>query len=102
MTRFETKDGKQLGVKFFGGEKLGCVKFLTKTELETLWNLDEDELVVSDNNWFGTVADLKDLLFNLNTCTELEMVKRGWGDRLEQGLHFQKAVNAKCELIWVR
>ena len=102
MTRFETINGESLGVTFSGGKKLGKLKFLTSTETKTLWSLDNSTDVISDNGWSGTVGDLKDLLFTLKTCSNEEMIKRGWGDKLDDGLHLTRSISVDGKLIWTR
>tara|TARA_R110001606_G_scaffold89314_1_gene200743 strand:- start:319 stop:627 length:309 start_codon:yes stop_codon:yes gene_type:complete len=102
MTRFETETGESLGVTFFGGWDLGKLKFQTQTELELLWSLSDDEIVLCDNGWTGTISELKDLLFPLKQCTKEDMIKRGWGDRLESGLSLRQSVSDEGKLIWIR
>ena len=102
MTRFETLNGEKLGVTFFGGLALGKVKFLSKDELKTLWSLEEWTEVVSDNGWAGTVGDLKDMLHTLESCSDEDMESRGWGGRLESGLHLRESVCETGELVWTR
>jgi len=102
MTRFETLNGESLGVTFFGGSSLGMVKFLTKTELDLIWSLDESEEVISDNGWSGSVGVLLDLLSDLNQCSDQEMIKRGWGDRLDSGLALQTCISDQGKLFFTR
>jgi hypothetical protein len=102
MTRFETLQGESLGVTFFAGSALGKVKFLCKSELQTLWSLDEGEFVVSDNGWSGSVADLLDLFSGLSQCPDVEMARRGWADRLDSGLALQTCVSDSGELFHTR
>ena len=102
MTRFETETGESLGVTLFGGRDLGKLKFQTQTELELLWSLSEDKIVLSDNGWTGTISELKDLLFSLKQCAKEDMIKRGWGDRLESGLSLRQSVSDEGKLIWIR
>ena len=102
MTRFETTTGESLGVTFSGGISLGKLKFQTQTELELLWSLSEDEIVLSDNGWTGTISELKDLLFKVQQCTKEDMINRGWGDRLESGVSLRQSVSNEGKLILIR
>ena len=103
MTRFETVEkGLQVGVTFFGGMKLGKVKFLSNSELKTLWSLDENEEIISDNGWSGNVGELLDMFSKLKNCSKEEMEKRGWGDRLESGLHLRKSISESGQLIIIK
>ena len=77
MTRFETLDGQQLGVTFFGGKEHGKVKFITQSELETLWSLDESTEVLNDNNsTVSNVGELLDLFSGLKQLSDDQMRER--------------------------
>jgi hypothetical protein len=103
MTRFETVEkGLQIGVTFFAGKKLGKVKFLSNSELKTLWSLDENEEIISDNGWRGSVGELLDMFSKLKQLSQSEMEERGLGDRLESGLHLRNAISESGKLIIIR
>jgi len=102
MTRFETEDGTQLGCTFFGGDKFGKLKFLTKTELQDLWQLDGTTKCFADNGWDGNLNQLRDLLFTLKQCDDNDMKRRGWGDRLDNGLHLTQNLGTDGKLFFTR
>jgi hypothetical protein len=84
MTRFETVEGQQLGARFCS--RGGAFFHLNTTELNTLWSLDENTEVVSDNGWFGTAGDLLDLLTTENKATATQM-KNQFAKTLNDTLH---------------
>jgi len=86
MTRFETTSGTQLGVTFFGDK--GRTFHLTNEELKTLWNLNVNVEVVSDNLWRGTVKELLNLLSQCDKCSE-EQLRRRFKKELTESLHFR-------------
>ena len=102
MTRFTTTDGTQLGTRFFAGRETGTLRFVSNQEWQNLFSLNEDEIVVSDNGWTGTVGDLFDLFSQLRQASDEEMEERGWGDRLESGLSLRQSVTSSGELVWMR
>ncbi len=90
MTRFETLDGEQLGVRFAGDN--GATFHLTQAELKSLFELDESTEVVSDNVWFGTVGDLLDMWSKGNKVSEEELQRRFKKD-LSESLHLQQSTH---------
>lgn len=86
MTRFETLNNENLGARFLGDN--GATFHLTNDELQLLFSLDEETEVVSDNMWFGTVADLLDLWTKGNKASE-EQMKRRFKKTLNDSLHFR-------------
>ena len=102
MTRFETLDRKSLGTRQYSGKELGSTWFSTKEELELLWNLSEDTKVISDNNWSGTVGDLKDLFFSLRKLTDKQVDERFGKGRSKSGLGLQYNVSNDGKLFLTR
>jgi hypothetical protein len=102
MTRFETLNGESLGATFFGGKGIGRLKFLSQEEQQTLWNLHEDTLVISDNGWEGKLSTLLDLFSETKTATAEQMTERGWGDRLESGLALRQTITDDGKLAWIK
>ena len=102
MTRFQTLNGQSLGVTFFGGTKLGTLKFQTQTELDLLWSLDETEFATDDNGMDWTICQIKDRFFKLDQATDQDMIQRGWGDRLQSGLSFQTCISDEGKLFLTR
>lgn len=100
MTRFETEDGTQLGVRFFGGRELGTQRFLSPSEQHSFWTLDSDTTVFGSDGSRMSMEDFRDLMLSLPQCSEEEMTRRGWGDRLESGLHLQLEVTEDGLLQW--
>jgi len=90
MTRFETLEGEQLGVRFLGDQ--GGTFHLTQTELKSLFELDESTEVVSDNSWFGTVGDLLDMWSKGNKVSEEELQRRFKKDSHES-LHLKQSTH---------
>ena len=83
-TRFETLDGKSLGMKFAG--KDGAKLHLSKEELDLLFSLEDDaELLGGGASW--TAGELKDLFFEMkDSRADLDDMKR-WGRKsLEDSL----------------
>ena len=88
MTRFETLDGKQsLGARF-GGDN-GATFHITSHELTTLFQLDEDTQLKSDNAWFGTAGDLLDMWSAGHKATAEEMMRRFKHEDGDTTLHFK-------------
>tara|TARA_B110000503_G_C7054241_1_gene373709 strand:+ start:43 stop:276 length:234 start_codon:yes stop_codon:yes gene_type:complete len=71
-------------------------------ELETLWSLDESDTVISDNNWTGSVGELKNLLFTLDQCSFKDMIEKGFGDRLDSGLALRQVISTEGKLIHIK
>lgn len=93
MTRYQSEFGTTLGVTFYGGKEKGKMFFLSPTEVEEVFTLAEDTKVLSDNMWSGTVGELLDMFKTCTEATAEDMKSRGWGDRLESGLHLRTSVS---------
>lgn len=110
MTRFETTEGQSLGVTFCGD--LGTTQdgsketkrtlFQSEDEKKLWWELDEDDTVLEDG-CERKVGMLRDWFFKeCRLVTEEELVRRGWGDRLETGLGFRTGVTEDGRLVTMR
>jgi hypothetical protein len=87
MTRFETLDGQQLGARFCGDN--GATFHITSHELRTLFSLDEDTQLTSDNAFFGTAGDLLDMWNAGHKATAEEMMRRFKHEDGNTTLHFK-------------
>ena len=99
MTRFFDSEGNELGSRFCGDN--GSTFHFTTEEKTLLWSMNEKEECSSDNCWFGTCGELKDMLFEGRESTEEEMMRR-FKKGMEESLHFNTSMNSKGEMFLTR
>jgi hypothetical protein len=102
MTRFiHLQTGETLGATFFNGNERAF--FGTKDELSLLWSLDEDDLVITDNNWEGnTISDLLDLISKSHNSSKEEIEKRFGKQSSELGLGLKTSISDDGRLFLTR
>ena len=87
--RFETQEGRTLGMRFGGCRQHGLSFFLSEDEALLLFSLErEDKLAGESTGW--TAGELMDLLGSgeLTMFTE-DMMRDQWGDSLGRTETFQ-------------
>lgn len=74
MTRFETLDGRSVGVRFCGDT--GATFHATDDELDLLLDLDGSTEITSDNGWHGTASELRTEMSSIERAGETELSER--------------------------
>jgi len=75
MTRFRVKrTGAPVGARFSGDN--GATFHITTDEALRLFDLDENEIITSDNTWEGTAKELQDMLATGIIASQEEMARR--------------------------